>query len=263
MVWNVPGLWKDGDCWIIGGGPSMPRQFKVPESVIRSVMTWAVRPSAYSDYLEPIHNKHVIGVNNAYQIGDWIDICFFGDSSWYLVHRQALAKWKGIKATCCHRFSHRKETDMEGIKFLSKDKGKRHGISTGLNTVSWNGNSGAAAISLAVHLGVKRILLLGFDMNLDENQISHWHGAHNKVQHNHKRKSPPFTRHLMGFPEIAKDAKKLEVEILNVNPKSAINDFRKVELKDVLGDTKDVVGMLGSFAGRGSVTSSIAERQEV
>ena len=38
----------------------------------------------------------------------------------------------------------------------------------------------------------------------------------------------------MGFPEIAKDAKKMGVKILNANPKSAINDFEKVNVKDLI-----------------------------
>ena len=242
----------------------MPRQFGIPEDVIRDVMLWKLRPSAYSDYMKPIHDKHVIGVNNAYQIGTWIDALFFGDSSWYLVHRQALAKWPGLKVSCSPRFSNRHGKELEGVRYMPKDRTKRHGISNNPCSISWNGNSGAAAINLAIHMGAKRIALLGFDMDVDGNQISHWHGGHNRSSTSFKKKkAPPFTRHLMGFGPIAEDAQKLGIEILNVSFVSKIKDFRKVELKDVLGDAKDVVGMLGSFAGRGSITSSLVERQEV
>jgi len=241
MLWRAPKLWSGGECWIIGGGSSIPRQFGVPEEIINEVMNWRSRPSAYSEYLAPIHDKHIIGVNNVYQIGDWIDVCFFGDCGWYNVHRHALSKWPGIKVTCCHRFAGRGEKEMEGIKFLSRHKKRKYGISDNPSYVSWNGNSGAAAISLAVHFGVKRIVLLGFDMNLDENQKSHWHGSHHnpnpKEPTKKKRKTPPFERHLRGFPNIAVDARQMGVEILNANPNSAINDFRKVTVKDVLGNS--------------------------
>ena len=36
--WFVPRMWNDGECWILGGGSSLPRQFGVPESVIEKVM---------------------------------------------------------------------------------------------------------------------------------------------------------------------------------------------------------------------------------
>lgn len=210
----------------------MPRQFGVPEDVIQSVISREKRPSAYSEYLAPIHGKHVIGVNNAYQIGNWIDAVFFGDCSWYLVHRLALAKFPGLKITCCNRFSSKRKEASEGIKYLAKDSGHRYGVSSDRSKVSWNANSGAAAINLAVHFGVKRIILLGFDMNLDADKKSHWHGSHKKV--GEKKKPPPFARHLKGFPVIAKDAKTMGVEIINANPKSAIKEFLKKPLGKLL-----------------------------
>jgi len=237
-VWDVPRLWDGGMCFIIGGGPSMPRQFGIPESVIRDVMSWKVRPDAYSEYLRPIHDKHIIGVNNVYQIGTWIDALFFGDSSWYLVHRQALAKWPGLKVSCNPRFSNRHGKELEGVRYIPKDKTKRHGISNNPCVISWNGNSGAAAINLAVHMGVKQIALLGFDMDLDSEGISHWHGQHNRSSTSFKkRKVPSFTRHLMGFEPIANDAQKLGVEILNISVDSKITQFKKVTLNEVLGNS--------------------------
>ena len=63
--WAPPTMWEEGECWIIGGGPSMPRQFEVPEETTRSVMIGTMPPKVYAPYLSPIHKKHVIGVNNA------------------------------------------------------------------------------------------------------------------------------------------------------------------------------------------------------
>jgi len=232
MAWRVPPMWKDGRCWIIGGGPSVPRQFEVPENIIQKVLVHELPPSSYSDYMSPIHREHVIGVNNVYKIGTWIDVLFFGDCSWYLLHRRNLAKWPGLKTTCCNRFKKKKSEESEGIKYLQKDHDHRKGISLNQTKVSWNNNSGAAAISLAAHLGVRQILLLGFDMSLDKNKVSHWHGSHGKPYE--KKRNPPFQRHLIGFPAIAKDAKTRGIEILNLSPKSAIKDLKKANLSDIL-----------------------------
>ena len=228
MIWTAPKIWEGGSCFIIGGGASMPRQFGVPEDVVSKVMTGELPPSSYSPYLTPIHGAHVIGVNNAYQIGPWIDCIFFGDCAWYLVHRQALAKFPNLKVSCCPRFANRPLKDMEGVKYLAKHGGRRYGISGDPSKVSWNHNSGAAAISLAVHFGVKRIVLLGFDMCLDSAAMSHWHGSHGN------KKKPPFARHLKGFPDIASDAEKREVEILNASPESAVDAFSKISLNSLL-----------------------------
>lgn len=225
--WHVPRMWIGGECWIIGGGPSMPRQFGVPEDIIQAVMAGKRIPAAYSAYLELIHDRHVIGINNVYQIGTWIDVLFFGDNSWYLVHRKALAKWPKIKVTCSPRFDAKRQK-TEDIKYVAKDHSHRFGISNSQTTVSWNANSGSAAISLAAHFGVKRIILLGFDMKM-AGPVSHWHGSHGP----NKRK-PPFKRHLKGFPEIAKDAKKLGIEILNASPDSAITEFKKITVGNYL-----------------------------
>jgi len=211
----------------------MPRQFGVPEEVIRTVVSRQMTASAYGPYMSPIHDKHVIGVNNVYQIGDWIDVIFFGDCSWYLFHRPYIAKWPKLKVTCCNRFASRTESQSEGVKYLPKDTTKSFGISSNPSTVSWNSNSGAAAISLAAHLGVKRIILLGFDMSLDGHKVSHWHGPHNP-QKNAKPTKPPFARHLKGFPAIASDAAARGIEILNACPESAITVFPKINLKDIL-----------------------------
>lgn len=238
MLWTVPKLWDGGECWIIGGGTSMPRQFHIPLDIINQVSTGKLPYTAYLPYLEPLKDKHVIGINNAYRLGSIIDVCFFGDCSWYLVHRIALASFDGLKVTCCNRFRQRSEKEMEGIKYLAKDKQVNHGISTNPQCVAWNNNSGAAAISLAHHLGVKRIYLLGFDMKLDnDKRFSHWHGSHN---HAKKNFVPPFARHLKGFPSIAKHAQNLGLEIINTNPDSAIKEFKVVQVDEILGNTKAV-----------------------
>lgn len=205
-------------------------QFAIPQEVVDQVRQNQTKANLYSPYMKALHDKHVIGINNAYMLGDWIDCCFFGDCAWYLVHRLNLARFTGLKVTCCPRFAEKPESRSEGIKYLAKDGAHRLGISNNPSKVSWNHNSGAAAISLAVLFGVKKIVLLGFDMCLNEkdNKTSHWHGSHGN------KKPPPFSRHLKGFPAIAEDAKRLSIEIINVNFDSAIKEFPKAQLRSLL-----------------------------
>lgn len=235
MLWKVPYMWEGGECWIIGGGPSMPRQFGVPEELINSVMEGRAPLRAFSPYLSPIHDKHVIGINMAFKLGDWIDIIFFGDSGFFLKNQHALAAYNGIKVSCHHEVNSLKyQTD--NIKYLPKTRNKNHGISDNPGFVTWNGNSGAAAISIAANAGAKRIILLGFDMKLTDER-SHWHREYVSPDSKDGRRTNqhlPFHKHLPGFPTIAADAEKRGIEILNASPDSAIPHFKKVEVKDLL-----------------------------
>jgi hypothetical protein len=125
------------------------------------------------------------------------------------------------------------------MKYTPRESKHSRGISDNPKMVSWNGNSGAAAISIAANMGAKRIILLGFDMKLDDSKHQHWHNVYNRNYTNPKPNKPhhlPFDRHLRGFPEIAKDAKRRGIEILNCCPDSAIKEFPKFSLKELIWD---------------------------
>jgi hypothetical protein len=232
-MWEVPRIWNE--VWIIGGGPSITEQFDIPKQIVQKVINGG-SISEYSDYMNAIHEKHIIGINVAFMLGDWIDWVFFGDTGFYLKYARMLAGFSGLKISCSP-----KTKSVNWIKYLERSSGA-FGISDKPYKVCWNGNSGAAAISVAVHAGAKRIVLLGFDMNLGENNIQHFHGMYRggarppspKRIRGVERVILPFNRHLKGFPAIARDAKRLGVEILNASPRSRIDVFRKVSVKEIL-----------------------------
>ena len=245
-TWTVPRMWEGGEVWILGGGPSMPRQFGVPEHVIQAVQKGSLPPSAYSPYMESIHNRHAIAINVAYLIGDWMDIVFFGDNRFFMPNIKGLADYPGVRVTCHPKFDGAR---YPWVKYLARDPKHRRGISTNPRTVCWNGNSGAAAISVAANAGATRIILLGFDMTLDDKSKQHWHTLY-RVQYakgrkpNMKPRDPkksPFPKHLRGFPDIAKDAKRRGIEIINASPTSMIEEFKKVTVEELLGIELPVV----------------------
>ena len=82
--WIVPTeMWKDKTVWILGGGTSLSRQFNVPDELIRGIEKGEFPISILSPYMKAIHNEVVIGINMAFRIGDWIDMVFWGDPSFY------------------------------------------------------------------------------------------------------------------------------------------------------------------------------------
>ncbi len=235
MTWKVPRIWEGGDVWIIGGGPSVAREFNIPDEVVQSVMKGASPLSAYSPYMSSIHDEHVIGINVAYLLGNWLDMVFFGDIGFFLRHEKGLAAFPGLKVSC-----HPQMEKYSWVKCVARDKQHPRGISENPSAASWNGNSGAAAISVAANMGAKRIMLLGFDMKLSDQRRQHWHNAYGRgvVPDKPTRKPTklPFDRHLKGFADIAKDAKRRKIEILNVCKDSRIQEFPKYTLKELLWD---------------------------
>lgn len=226
-MWNPPKIWEGGRCFIIGGGPSMPREFGVPEEIIQDVLSGRSKPEAYSPYLKRIHTEHIIAINMAYRLGDWVDVLFFGDDGFWANNKNDILNFQGLRVTCAR--------NIEGllqrrIKVMLRDPSKPVGISTKAGAVGWNKNSGAASISLAAQFGVKQIILLGFDMKLDGKQNQHWHKFYGG---NKKTVAGTFKMHKRGFPAIAEDAQRLGIEILNASPESTITEFKKVSIKNI------------------------------
>lgn len=200
--WQIPEIWPDSTVFILGGGPSL----------------------ADMD-LAPLHSQRVLGVNQAYKLGPWVDAVYFGDCGWYAQNLPAIRGYAGLKITSCGRCPefgwrhvHRvRRTKATGIESKHRD------------AIAWNNNSGASAINVAHWLGAKRVVLLGFDMQLRGDR-KNWHNDYRGEMKNPEL----FNRHLRGFPQIAKDAQALGLEILNATPGSAITQFPFVDLKDLV-----------------------------
>jgi len=226
-MWRVPEIWKDGTCIVIGGGTSLIDQFNIPAEVVEKVYTGREDISAYSPYLSLIHDQHVIAVNMAYKLGDWIDVLFFGDDGFWKTRKEEIIAFNGLRVS----FESEKIRDSR-VKLVARNPRKKQGITfTPAGLLSWNFNSGAAAINLAIQFGVKRIILLGFDMQLDQNNNQHWHKVYSSPLSGVKES---MKKHLQGFPVIAKDIEGSGIEIINCSPNSAIQCFRKVNIWEVL-----------------------------
>jgi hypothetical protein len=197
-------MWEGATVYILGGGHSL-----------------------LDEKLELVHDKRVIGVNTSFMLGDWVDVCWWGDPPWYDWNIIGLSEFGGLKACCCKSLMNKPE-----VKVLKRSKDKPMGIDLRPNFVSWNKSSGSSAINLAVHFGAKKIVLLGFDMRPSDRGEDNWHDLH-------KVKSPytPYSEFLKAFPYIKKDARNLGVEIINSTMCSLISEdiFPKISLEEVVG----------------------------
>ena len=74
--WNIPELWPGSTIFILGGGPSLS---KVD--------------------LGLIHGRRIIGVNQAFRLGNFIDILYFGDGQFYKDNLKDIKKFGGLIIT--------------------------------------------------------------------------------------------------------------------------------------------------------------------
>lgn len=97
-------------------------------------------------------------------------------------------------------------------------------------------NSGYQAINLAVHLGARRILLLGYDM-MRHSGKSHFFGEHPKGW-----LPSPYPDFVKFFDSLRKPLARVGVEIVNCSRTTALKCFPKMSIELALPMPMAVAG---------------------
>lgn len=187
--------------YIVGGGPSL-KDFDF--SLLKDKITIAVNKSL----------KYVPNPNALY----WSDTRLY---NWF--HEE-------IDAINCIKVTNKPfPANAPGvINLLNTGK---HGLEKDPRCIRDGGNSGYAAINLAYHLGAKKIVLLGFDMNVD-NSLTHYHGGYEQLS---RIPDDSLYKRLMlpSFGTIADELEQMKVKVFNASPTSAIECFPKISLDQI------------------------------
>lgn len=165
----------------------------------------------------------VIAIKDAIRLAPWADVLYACDAKWWKHYGDAL-QFPGQRFTLDHFASQWAEvlrnTGDTGLELAPG------GIRTGKN-------SGYQAINLAVHLGARRIILLGYDMQ-PAGARDHWFGEHPW------KTRPPYALFLQLFPSIVEPLKAIGVEVLNASRVSALSCFPRVAIEDALSPQEAV-----------------------
>lgn len=198
---TVPKLWPGETFVCIATGPSL-----TPEDV---------------SYVQG--RGRVIAINDSIRLAPWADVMYACDEMIWKVHykryRREMEAFTGLRYALqkpAARFPGVQVLKATGDTGLELDP---RGLKTGRN-------SGYQAINLAVHLGAKRIVLLGYDMSLGPKGKQHWFDD--------PRPRSMLTKFRLHFPTIAKPLKEVGVEVLNCSRRSALTCFPKVSLEHAL-----------------------------
>jgi hypothetical protein len=206
---NLPQNRSD-TAFIIGGGSSLKKIIPDPSVIAR---------------------RDVIATNDAYLIFPEAMLCHFGDEVWFRWHSKDRGfpdNFKGLITTAAQSNLQRQWGAYGRIMCFGRDTTKF----TGLSRDPWKvcgSNSGHHAINIAYHLGYKKVLLIGFDMDAAAPE-THWHN-------NHKRSTntDQYSMSMLpGMKSIAKDIQGKDFKIINLNRNSAIECFEFGDIKDYL-----------------------------
>jgi hypothetical protein len=204
-----------------------------------TVVCLASGPSLVAADVDAVKGLRTIVVNTTYQLAPWADVLYAADDSWWQWERAGVERVFGGMRYSVEEFptdkarpraqrDHRAAADVTvlrntGLTGLERDPS---GLRTGQN-------SGYQAINLAVHLGARRILLLGYDMGKAKDGRKHWHAPHRADR------PSPFFMMRQHFLTLVEPLKAAGVEVVNCSRETAITAFPRRALADAL--TAEVV----------------------
>jgi len=205
--------WKGKPCFIVGGGPSLED------------FNWSM-----------LQGHRVIGINRVYEHFD-PTIIFSMDTRflrWVLdgkYGREVAEKFALSQAykvwLCTYNCKLPEEIFILRV-WRTYSQGFRAFPAMMRKGIGHGNNSGYGALNLAACLGASPIYLLGFDMKY-AGEKTHWHEGH-PVPHR------PGTVQKFGqyFQLAAIKIKEMGLEVINLNPDSALPYFPKKPFKEVL-----------------------------
>jgi hypothetical protein len=206
--YTLPRPYEGKTVFVVGGGPSLKRLD-----------------------LSKVRNRPVVGCNDAFRLGTWVDWIIFADKRWFGWNHTDLAEWPNRERVICLVPQLLDERDkFPWLKILRRDEA-RFGLSVEQDTICWNRGCGGAAINAAYLLGASRVVLLGFDMRVVDGKHN-WHD-----NHQHTERDKIYQNSMMPFLKPMSDAMKVTgLQIVNATPGSALNLFPLVPLEDLLAE---------------------------
>lgn len=191
----------------------------------------ATGPSLTEDVAERCRRAHatgthaVLAVSDAWRLMPWADALYSCDRVWWDFNT---TDFKGDKWSSHHLPDNDKQVAARrhGLDLVRGRAGQ--GFSTEPTHIHYGSNSGFQAVNLALLLGARRIVLVGFDMRLVDGR-SHFFGDHPAGL----RKTANYQNFIRAF-EVAAASLPAGVEILNATRGSALTCFPSVDLERAL-----------------------------
>lgn len=196
--WKCSPEWTGEQCFIICGGASVLKQ-----------------------NLKLLQGRRVIVVNSSYEAFPEADFLIFGDSRWFTHHQKKVETFKGriVSVSSVARHS----------RLLRLNRKRPPGFSKEPNAATIQFTTLTCALNLAIHLGVKKIVLLGADGKATDGK------THHHSPHPWKQLNGCWDKQKKDLVWAAAELKQIGIECVNASPGSAWADLWPiVNLEDCL-----------------------------
>lgn len=190
----------------------------------RKVVIIASGPSTTDKQLEHVRKAReadkcrVIAINCSYRQAPWADILYAKDGEWWDGYKDQWPDFAGPKWTSTGEAA--RKYDLNYIRCAHG----LHGLASDISV--HNENSGHQAINLAYHLGASRVLLLGYEMDPDNEKL-HFFGSHDEKKGLSNPNAAIFKGWHSKMQVIADDMREVGVPVINCSPKTALTCFER------------------------------------
>ncbi|XUM25120.1 hypothetical protein ACRAVF_33845 (plasmid) [Bradyrhizobium oligotrophicum S58] len=190
-----------------------------------TVFCLASGPSLTPAIAEQVSGRPSIVINSSCLLAPSATVLYFTDSSWYEQHRELVAGWPGLIISMS-RTAKRELPDKVRRILGDGDPVAPPDFRTG---VQQGRTSGHTAIALAIALGARRVVLLGYDMRVVDGR-EHCHDDYRGP-----RDLDQYARDFVpAFAGWNAAACRVGVAIVNATPDSAVTEFPFADLDQVL-----------------------------
>lgn len=164
-----------------------------------------------------------ITTNTTWQKARWATVHYACDYLWWRTYIALIHK-AGAIPKCWTQ--DRTSAEKYGLHWVRQSA--RPGL--GKKEIQVNGNSGFAAVNLAYLFGCRRIILVGYDMQLGPKGERHWHPDHIAplVQ------KSQFGEWVHKSALLARELKDADCSVFNCTPGSALTAFKTADLQEAL-----------------------------
>lgn len=191
---TVPRLWPDSTIVCLASGPSLTQ--------------------ADVDFCRD--RATVLVIKDAVRLAPWADVLYACDGKWWRHYGPTLT-FAGLRFTL--------DLHVSSVATALKNTGET-GLETDPSGLRTGKNSGYQAINLAVHLGAKKIVLLGYDMQPGPDHTDHWFGAHPW------RTRPPYGLMKPMFQSLVEPLRALGIQVFNATRRTALTCFPMIRLEE-------------------------------
>ena len=186
-------------------------------------------PGAAIEPLEAARGRaKVFAIKSTWRLAPWADALYGCDRSWWVANL-GVPEFKGLKFSpspaVCSVYK-----DVTKVRLKARAQILTGEIGTiGCGLRSGGGHSGFQAINLAIQFGARRVLLVGFDMTLENG--AHWSNDYRGVAQPDAARVESWR---VALDACAGQFRDLGIDVVNCTMASALKAYPKMRLNEAL-----------------------------